>query len=171
MLIKEMNHPPISNPLIPIAPILEAEPFMLEHALPIFDPNIDQGVSIKKRRSTRYSRAFLGTPTRKFSLDERTYNLILHQRVFTEELVQFESINCHILQKWLSFNGLTSYLEDIQKEKIYKSKLTQFFVNIKYEREGTPIITSLVNKKFIAFTPNQLAHWSELPNIGIYLSL
>lgn len=37
-----------------LAPILEAEPFLLEQVHPIFNPRKDDGTLVKKRRSSRY---------------------------------------------------------------------------------------------------------------------
>lgn len=73
------------------------------------------------------------------------------------------------MEEWLIFNGLVPYFEEIKHTKIYKSELVQFFVNIDYQKESTPLITSIVNQKFITITPAILSHWTKLPNSGVIL--
>lgn len=99
---------------------------------------------------------------------EGFYNLIIDQRMLYEDPVQFEAINCPILERLLSFD-ITTYLESINQVRIHKSKLAQFYVNIEYNVEGSPIIISMVNNEFVFLSSDSLGLWTQLPNVGVNL--
>lgn len=75
-------------------------------------------------------------------------------------------MNFQLVESWLSYNGLFS---DIDQEEVYPKELAQFFANMRYEKEGTPHIESIINRKFITLDGRALEAWVYLPNRGIIL--
>lgn len=45
----------------------------------------------------------------------------------------------------------------------------QYFSNLSFQKEGTPLITSMVNNKFVTLTVGLLGHWTKLPSHGVIL--
>lgn len=64
---------------------------------------------------------------------EKTYQLIFDQRMI------LTSLNYRVIESLLAYNGLTTYLKNIGQLLTYKSELAQLYVNLKYEREGSPL--------------------------------
>ena len=91
---------------------------------------------IKKRCSKAHTskKVFLGPLIWESPNLERAYNFSLKQKMFYEEKVMFNSINCPLLEILLSHNGLANYLGEINQVKIYPSELGQFYVNMSYQK-------------------------------------
>lgn len=69
--------------------------------------------------------------------DEGMYDLIIDQiRMLYKESVKFQAINCPTLESFLSYNNLTTYIENINQVRIYKSDLAQFYLNLDYNIRG-----------------------------------
>lgn len=137
----------------------------------VFHPRPNSCLPIKERRSqlTLRHKIFIGKPTWISPLVECSYNLILHQRMFYEESMRFKSINIPMIEGLLSYNSVISYLEGIYQLRIYKSKLAQFYVNLRYQKDGTPLLISIINQKFFTLSIEVLSHQMNLPNTKVVL--
>lgn len=114
------------------------------------------------RRKSETTKALI----RKSPITESSYHAIIDQRLFYEKLVNFNSINCKVLDEWFRYNGLTTYLETIKQEKIYPFELLQFYVNFIFNQDGTPLVTSIVNGKFVTPTTEKLSLWTNVQTQG-----
>ena len=128
---------------------------------------------IKKRCSKAHStkKVFLGPLIWESPNLERAYNFSLKQKMFYEEKVMFNSINCPLLEILLSHNGLANYLGEIDQVKIYPSELGQFYVNMSYQKENYPWISTIVNGSHLNISSTHLNLHAQLPSQGVKLHM
>jgi len=150
-------------------PIIMAAPHLtLVHpSSPIYNPTTNPCLPPKKRKTVVKQEVFDGSPTWITPLAQKSYEAIINQPPLYEEPMHFDSINCRMVEELLGHNGLVAYLKGIDQDRIYKSELAQFYVNMRYQRQGIPVVTSLVNQSHVMINLGEFSEWTKLPNVGV----